>query len=114
MTRELGRLIAAHRAASAGVIAALLLVIAAMAAPAFSNSKGGALDDATTCSEWASASPAQRLTYSRLYLTEHDALLLGPRNAHGVESAINNACIHAAYLGEGDEVSMVAAIKHEY
>lgn len=38
----------------------------------------------------------------------------GGLGAGSVESAINSACNHAAYLGEADEISIVAALNHAF
>jgi len=103
-----------HKGASAGAIALLFVLVAVTVAPAFLSSTGGALRDSASCSEWSSASQAQQNTYSHLYLNEYGALPSGARDANSIKSAINNACIHAAYLGEADDVSVVAAIKHQY
>lgn len=106
--------ISRRKRASAGAIALLLVLVAVTVAPAFLSSSGGALSDSTSCSEWSSASQAQQNTYSDLFGSEHGVLLSAGRDANSIRSAINNACIQAAYLGEADDVSVVGAIKHEY
>jgi hypothetical protein len=103
-----------HKAAVAGGIALLFVLVAVMAATAVSSSSGGALGDSSSCSEWASASQAQQNAYSHLYVNEYGALRSGARDVDSVESAVDKACIQAAYLGEADDVSVVAAIKHQY
>ena len=107
-------LLLAHRAASAAGLALLLVVVAVMAAPAFSSSSAGPLSDATSCSEWATTSQAQRSAYARLYLDEHVSLLGTVPTAGSIESAINTGCTRAGYLGGGDEVTVIGAIKHQY
>jgi len=106
--------ISRHKGPFAGAIAFLFVLVAVTVAPAFLGSSGGALSDSTSCSEWSSASQAQQSTYSHLYLNEYGALPSGARDVNSIKSAINNACIQAAYLGEADDVSVVAAIKHQY
>jgi hypothetical protein len=107
-------LVLAHRAASAAGLVLLLIVVAVMAAPAFSSSSAGPLSDSASCSEWATNSQAQRSAYARRYLDEHISLLGRVPTADSVESAISTGCTRAAYLGEGDEVTVVGAIKHQY
>jgi hypothetical protein len=103
-----------HKGASAGAIALLFVLVAVTVSPAFLSSSGGALSDSTSCSGWGSASQAQQTAYSHLYLNEHGALPSGARDPNSIKSAVSNACIQAAYLGEADDVSVVAAIKHQY
>ena len=103
-----------HKGASAGAIALLFVLVAVTVSPAFLSSSGGALGDSTSCSGWGSASQAQQTAYSHLYLNEYGALPSGARDPNSIKSAVSNACIHAAYLGEADDVSVVAAIKHQY
>ena len=103
-----------HKGASAGAIALLFVLVAVTVSPAFLSSSGGALSDSTSCSGWGSASQAQQTAYSHLYLNEYGALPSGARDPNSIKSAVSNACIHAANLGEADDVSVVAAIKHQY
>ncbi len=114
MTPSFKTLVLAHKAASAASLVLLLFVVAVMAAPAFSSSSAGPLSDSTSCSEWSSSSPAQRNAYARLYLTEHVSLLGKVPTAPSIESVIDTGCTHAAYLGQGDEVTVIGAIRHQY
>ena len=101
-----------HKAGSAGGFALLLIVIAVFAASAVSS--GGSLGDSSSCSQWGAATPAQQAAYARLYEHEHDAGLSGAVSATNIESAISQACTHAAYLGESDDVSVIAALNHQF
>ncbi|MGH2866318.1 MAG: hypothetical protein ACRDNK_01950 [Solirubrobacteraceae bacterium] len=114
MTTSVKALLRAHKPASAAGLVLLVLVVAVMAAPAFSSSSAGPLTDATSCSEWTSTSQAQRNDYARRYLTEHVSLLGKVPAAGSIESAISAGCTRAAYLAEGDEVTVIGAIKHQY
>ena len=78
------------------------------------GSSGEALSDSSTCSEWSSASQAQQNAYSHLYVNEYGALLSIRPDAVRIESAIDRDCTHAAYLGESDDLSVYAAIRHQY
>jgi hypothetical protein len=102
-----------HKAASIGSAAVLLIVLSTLASVLLPGG-GGALSDAASCSAWASASQSQQNTYSQLYLNEHGRLPSGAGDVTGVRSAINNDCIKAAYLGESDDVTIIAAIQHAY
>jgi hypothetical protein len=101
-----------HKAASAGGIAFLLVVIAVFAATALSS--GGALSDSSSCSQWGAASPSQQAAYSRLYDREYVAAPSQAGDVGSIESAITQDCTKAAYLGESDDVSVIAAVKHQY
>ena len=114
MTTPFKAFVLSHRAASAAGLVLLVAVVAVMAAPAFSSSSAGPVSDSTSCLEWSSTSLAQRNAYARLYLTEHVSLLGKVPAAASIKSVINTGCTHAAYLGEADEVTVIAAIKHQY
>jgi Tfp pilus assembly protein PilX len=103
-----------HKRASAGAIALLFVLVAVTLLPALLSSSTAVLSDATSCSGWGSASQAQQTAYSRLYLNEHGVLASGASDPNSIKSAVSNACIQAAYLGEADDVSVIAAIKHQY
>ncbi len=106
-------MISQHKGAS-GAIALLFVLLVVTIVPVFFSSSGEALSDSTSCSGWSSASQAQQNAYSQLYLKEYGALPSGARDASSVRSAINAACIQAAYLAEADDLSVIAAIKHQY
>jgi hypothetical protein len=102
-----------HKAASAGAAAVLLIVLSTLASVLLPGG-GGALSDSASCSAWASASQSQQNAYSQIYLNEHGRLPSGAGDVTGVRSAIDNDCIKAAYLGESDDVTIIAAIEHAY
>src|ERR1700733_6640621 len=103
---SLKSIIVRHKRETAVVVALVIVLIGTMAATALPSSRASALSDASTCSARASAGQSQPTTYARLYLTEYG----GTRGTASVVSAINSACSHAAYLGEADDVSILAAI----
>lgn len=103
-----------HKRATAGAIALLIVLVAVTVVPALLSSSAGALSDSTSCSGWGSASQAQQTAYSHLYLDEYRVLASGASDPASVKSAVSTACIQAAYLGEADDVSVVAAVKHQY
>lgn len=107
-------IMARHKAASAVAIVVVLLLVAFSVAAVISGSSKAALSDSTSCSQWEAATQAQQNGYAQLYLKEHGALSGGARSAGGVRSTITSNCIQAAYLGESDDVSVVAAIHNDY
>jgi hypothetical protein len=103
-----------HKRASVGSIAFLLLLIAVTFVTTVSNPSRQALSDSATCSEWAAATPAQKIAYSRLYINEYGAFPNTTRNADAIETSINKACIRASYLGEAEDVSVLAGLNHAF
>lgn len=85
-----------------------------MAAAALPSEKAGALGDSSTCSSWSAAGSSQQAAYAHLYVTEHGALAGGARDPGSVEAAVTSACNHAAYLGEADDISVLAALNHAF
>jgi hypothetical protein len=110
----LWRLMRGHRRASAAVIVVVLLAAALTVLTAVSRSGAVALTDSTSCSGWTAASPVQQTAYARRYVDEHRGTPRGARDARAVTLAIDASCTHAAYLGESDDMSVVAAIRGEY
>lgn len=108
---SLKAIILRHKRATAGAIALVVVLLGVMAAAALPSAKAGPLADSSSCSAWTSASAAQQTAYAHLYISEHVSAAPAPGS---VESAINSACNHAAYLGEADEVSIVAALNHAF
>ncbi|HTP18087.1 MAG TPA: hypothetical protein VMJ65_00695 [Solirubrobacteraceae bacterium] len=111
---SLKAIILRHKAASAAAFTIVIVLIGVMAAAALPNAKGGALSDSSTCSAWSSATRAQQSAYAHLYVTEHGSHVSGALTPASVESATDSACSHAAYLGEADDVSIVAALNRAF
>jgi hypothetical protein len=103
-----------HKAASAAAVVIALVLVGVMAAAALPSAKAGALADSSTCSAWQSASQTQQAAYAHLYVTEHRSPVSGGLGAADVERSINSACNHAAYLGEADDISLVAALNRAF
>ena len=70
------------------------------------------LSDSSTCPAWGSASQNQRSAYARLYIAEYPSG--AARDQDTTEADLTSACTHAAYLGEADDVSLVAAMNHAF
>lgn len=111
---SLRALIVRYKAASAATAAFVLVVVLVTAATVVASSSAAALSDSSTCSEWAAAGQAQQSAYAHRYINEQRAQVIEAPSAVSVESALQSACNQAAYLGEADDLSVVAAIKHDY
>jgi hypothetical protein len=107
-------LILAHKRAAAVVVAIVLFAIAITVVPALAGSNSGALNDATTCSQWAAASAGQKSAYAQRYLDEYGSFSGAGRNLNAVQNTITQRCVRAAYLGEADDVSVLAAVRRDF
>ena len=105
---------ARHKGASAVAIAVVVLLVAFSVAAAVSSSSTAALSDSTSCSQWVASRPDQQSAYARLYSKEHGAVPGGARSTDGIKSAITSNCTQAAYLGESDDVTVIAAVNHDF
>ncbi len=107
-------LIRGHRRISALVVAVLVLVVglAVTLTVVGSHQRPAALTDASTCTQWSAAVPAQQSAYAQLYITEHGGA--GFLSATALRSTIHQDCVRAAYLGESDDLSLVGAIDHAF
>ena len=76
--------------------------------------EGGRAERLVHLSAWSSATSAQQTAYAHLYITEHASSVSGGLGTANVASTINGDCNHAAYLGEADDVSIVAALNHAF
>ena len=109
---SLKKLILAHKRAAAGVIAVVLVLVGVMVGAALPSARDVSLSDSSTCSAWGSASQAQRSAYARRYVAEYASN--GARDQDTTEADLTGACNHAAYLGEADDISLVAAMNHAF
>ncbi len=107
-------LILRHKRASAALVGVLLVVIAVTVVTTISNPSRQPLSDSATCSQWAAAAPAQKIAYSHVYINEYGAFPNTDRAATAVEMAIDKDCTRASYLGEADDVSILASLRHAY
>lgn len=107
-------LVARHRAATAGVAAVIVAMVALILVAAL-GAKGGAVSDATTCTQWGSANINRQDDYARLYVGEHGPV--SPRwgpSPTGVVNAINAGCAQAFGEGVSDTVTVVQAISRNF
>jgi flagellar basal body-associated protein FliL len=105
--------LARHKWIALGV-AVVVAVMVAMILVAVLGSKGGPVDDATTCSQWSSTNQARQLTYARLYLREHGAHLAAEPSPASVIAAINRGCNEAFGEDVSDTVTVLQAISGNF
>jgi hypothetical protein len=95
-------------------LAAVIAVMLAMILVALLGSKGGAVRDATTCTQWGSANQHQQAAYARLYVREHGPLSDGGTSPTSVIAAINDGCTRAYGEDVSDTVTVVQAISGNF
>jgi len=103
------RLVARHKPAAIAAVALVALTLVTIAV-SLVGSAAVAVSDATTCSQWGSATQDQQTAYARLYIREH-----GPPRGVGsqpvsVIGAINNGCMQAYANDISDNVTVAQAI----
>ena len=104
----------AHKRASAASIVVVLALIVATVLTTVANPARAPLTDASTCSAWAAGTGAQKIAYALVYIGEYGG---GPdtrRTAQTVVTTIDNECVRASYLGEADDVSILASLRHAF
>ncbi len=107
-------LIARHKRATlvlAGLCALMVIPFVLVAV----GSKGAAIADTTTCTQWGNTTQNGQSAYGRLYLREHGPVqgFGGPQPA-AVVRAINWGCGVAYGDDVSDETTVVQAIKGNY
>jgi hypothetical protein len=103
-----------HKRVAAGLIALVLVLIAATLVTTISSPSRQPLSDSASCSQWAAGTTGQKSAYAHVYINEHGRFANTARNAASVETAINKACTKASYLGEADDVSILAALRKAF
>jgi hypothetical protein len=106
-------LLARYKRAAWGV-AIFIAVMVAMILVAVFGSKGGAVSDATTCSQWGSANENKQAAYASLYLREHGPLRDGGTSPASVIAAINRGCDQAYTDDVSDTATVVQAINRTF
>lgn len=109
-----GGLIRTHRTIALGVLAVLAVMVAMILVAAL-GAKGGAVSDATTCTQWGAANVDEQRAYARLYVHEHGPVSSrwGPAPS-GVINAINAGCTQAFGENVSDSVTVVQAISRNF
>jgi hypothetical protein len=107
-------LIAGHKLAALGALALIAVLVAMIVIPAL-GTKGGAVGDSTSCTQWGAANVDQQNAYGRLYISEHGQV--SPRwgaAAAGVINAINAGCTQAFGENVSDTATVVQAIRRTF
>ena len=93
----------------------MIVVLVATILVAALGPRGGAVTDATTCTQWGSANVDQQDAYARRYVTEHGPVSTrwGPAPG-GVINAINAGCAQAFGESVSDSVTVVQAIGRNF
>lgn len=103
-----------HKRVAAASTAVVLAVIAVTIVTTVSSRGRESLSDSASCTQWAAGTPAQKIAYSHVYINEYGRFANTARNAVAVETAINKACTKASYLGEADDISVLASLRHAF
>jgi hypothetical protein len=106
-------LLARHKLGSA-VVAAVVAIMLAMVLVAVFGAKGGAISDASTCTQWGSANVNQQTAYARLYFREHGPLPNGKTSPASIVAAINTACTWTYSEDVSDTTNVVQAVTGKF
>jgi hypothetical protein len=107
-------LLARHKRATAGMAAALAVMLTLLLIPVLASGGGTVLGDATTCSEWGSANQNQHAAYARLYVREHGPLRSGGTSSASIIAAVNAGCTRAYEEDVSDTATVVQAISGNF
>jgi hypothetical protein len=107
-------LIRRHTRLAAASLALVVVLVAVTLLTEVSSPRRVALSDAASCAQWAAATPSQQIAYSHLYIDEHGRFADTAAHAAGVRTEIERACTHASYLGEADDISIIAGLRHAF
>lgn len=111
---SISSLIAEHKRATAAVVGIFVLMIAITVVPSLASSDSSSINDTATCSQWEASPSSQQAAYGHLYLREYRPAPNTDANAAEVARTISKACVEAGYLGEADNLSVLAAFKHQF
>jgi hypothetical protein len=103
-----------HKRATGALLAAVIAAVAVTLLTTISNPQRQPLSNSASCSQWAAATPAQQTAYSHLYINEYGRFANTAGHAAAVKAAIDKACTHASYLGEADDISILAGIRRSF
>jgi hypothetical protein len=107
-------LVLGHKRVAAGSIVVVIALIAVTIFTTVSSPSRQSLSDSASCTQWAAGTPAQKIAYSHLYINEYGRFPNTARYAAAVETAIDTACTKASYLGEADDISVLASLRHAF
>lgn len=106
-------LLATHKLVALAVAAALALMVAMFLVAAL-GPKGGAITDATSCSQWGSSNQALQTAYGQRYIREHRRLAAEGASPATVITAINNNCTQAFGEDVADTTSVAQALSGNF
>ncbi len=103
-----------HPRVSAASLVVVAVAVAVTVLTAVADPHPQALSSSSSCSQWAAATAAEQLAYSHLYIDEYGSFADTARDAARVRTQIGRACTHASYLGEADDITILAAKRHSF
>ena len=106
-------LLARHKPVALGLAALILLLVGTILLSVL-GSKGGAVSDSTTCTQWGSANQARQAAYAKLYVKEHGPLRGAGRSSSQIIAAINAGCARAYGDDVSDSVTITQAISGRF
>lgn len=107
-------LIAQHKRATAAIVGVFILAIVITVVPSLASSSSASMSDSSTCSQWEDTSSSQQTAYGHLYLKEYRPAPNTASNANEVVQVISKACVKAGYLGEAENLSLLAAFRQQF
>ncbi|HEY5427943.1 MAG TPA: hypothetical protein VIK04_02410 [Solirubrobacteraceae bacterium] len=111
---SLTALMLGHKRVSAASIVVVLALIVVTVLTTVANPARAPLTDASTCSAWAAGTGAQKVAYALVYIGEYGGGPDTTRTARTLVTTIDTECVRASYLGEADDVSILASIRHAF
>ena len=106
-------LLTRHKPVALGLAALILLLVGTILLSVL-GSKGGAVSDSTTCTQWGSANQARQAAYAKLYVKEHGPLRGAGTSSPRVIAAINAGCARAYGDDVSDSVTIAQAISGRF
>jgi hypothetical protein len=103
-----------HPRVTAASFLAVVAGIAVTVLTTVGSARPQPLANSASCSQWAAATRSEQLAYSHLYIDEYGRLADTTRHAEAVREQIARACTHASYLGEADDITILAAKRHSF
>ncbi|HEY3772369.1 MAG TPA: hypothetical protein VGL69_05205 [Solirubrobacteraceae bacterium] len=110
----LASLVRRHPRVAGASLALVIVLVAVTILTSVSDPHRQPLSDSASCSQWAAATPAQQTAYAHLYINEYGRFANTAGHAAALTAAIDKACTHASYLGEADDISILASLRHAF
>jgi hypothetical protein len=110
----LASLVRRHPRVAGASLALVIVLVAVTILTSVSDPHRQPLSDSASCSQWAAATRAQQTAYAHLYINEYGRFANTAGHAAALTAAIDKACTHASYLGEADDISILASLRHAF